>query len=258
MTAPLGKVALALAAKGLRVFPLRSRTKDPLINGWPDKATTDANVISGWWSSRDYNIGIATGPASGVWVLDLDDDTDEAWLRGCEAGHGRLPQTVEVISGKGRHLYFRWPTGANIRNIQNREDFPDVRGDGGYIVAPPSIHPSGRAYCWSVDSASEFADAPDWLVDLVTSRQTVNASATPPEAWRSFIEDTYEGSRRGHAIARLAGHLLRRYVDPYVTLSLCQQFNMLRCTEPLTWNDVQRIVNDVANREADRRETMRA
>jgi hypothetical protein len=80
--------------------------------------------------------------------------------------------------------------------------------------------------------------------------------ATPPEAWRSFVEDTFEGSRRSSAIARLAGHLLRRYVDPWVTLSICQTFNMVRCAEPLPWGEVAQIVNNIANREADRREKM--
>jgi hypothetical protein len=253
---PLGDAALALARKGLRVFPIIERSKEPMITDNLKRATTDENIIRGWWHRRDLNIGIATGPNSGIWVLDLDGEEDEAWLRKLEAEHGTLPATVEAITGKGRHLYFRWPIGTTIRNIQHRDEFPDVRGDGGYVLAPPSVHPSGRCYAWSVDSASEFADAPDWLIDFVVKRDshTDPPLGATPEQWRSFIDDNYEGSHRGHAIARLAGLLLRKYLDPYCALSLCQIFNMHRCREPLTWNEVKQIVDNVANREADRRE----
>ena len=78
--------------------------------------------------------------------------------------------------------------------------------------------------------------------------------ATPPEAWRSFIDNAYEGSHREHAVARLAGYLLRKYVDPRLALSLCQFFNADRCFEPLARAEVFRIVNAIADREADRRE----
>jgi hypothetical protein len=254
----LRQAALALAGKGMRVFPCKEHSKEPAIKDNLRHATTDPNVIVGWWRSYDFNIGIATGLDTGIWVLDVDGDEGEATLRELEATHGALPPTIEAITGAGRHLYFRWPTGSNIRNSQLRDDLPglDWRGNRGYVLAPPSTHPNGRRYCWSVDSASEFADAPDWLIELVTkgARASSGASAaTLPEAWRSFIEDTYEGSHRGSAIARLAGLLLRKYVDPYVALSLCQLFNMVRCREPLTWNDVRRIVDDIADREADRR-----
>jgi hypothetical protein len=257
MTTPLGTAALALAARGLRVLPCWERSKNPITDHGLKEATSNQHKIAGWWCKRDFNVAIATGPGSGIWVLDVDGDEGEATLRRLEAEHGALPPTIEAITGKGRHLYFRWPAGTEIRNSQVRDDIPglDVRGDGGYVLAPPSIHPSGRAYCWSVDSANEFADAPDWLIDLVTRKGGSDAPpATPPERWRSFIDDTYEGSHRGHAVARLAGLLLRRYIDPFVALSLCQIFNMHRCAEPLTWNEVARIVNDIARRELARRD----
>jgi hypothetical protein len=249
---PLGRAALALAAKGLRVFPCIERDKRPLINNNLKRATTDPNVIAGWWSARNYNIGIATGPGSSIWVLDLDGEDDEAWLRRLEAQHGSLPPTVEAITSKGRHLYFRWPTGVNIRNIQDREDFPDVRGDGGYVMAPPSVHPSGRRYAWSVDSAYAFDDAPDWLVELVVKREASEAKAHTPESWRTFIGERVDGSHRGHAVARLCGLLLRRYVDPYVSLDLCRMFNTLRCDPPLPDDQVIEIVNAICGRERQR------
>jgi hypothetical protein len=251
----LRNAALQLAAKGMRVFPCKERSKEPMFKGWPEYATTDPTRINNWWSNGACNVAIATGPGSGVWVLDIDGENDEGWLRKLESAHGELPPTVEVITGKGRHLYFRWPTGENIRNIQNRDDFPDVRGDGGYVMAPPSIHPSGRAYAWSVDSASEFADAPDWLINLVVNRPRNSDGVIEtytPEQWRSFISETVDGSRRGSAIARLYGLLIRRWVDPVVALDIARMFNAQRCDPPLDEHEVLRIANDIAKRQADK------
>src|SRR5262249_37782818 len=142
---PLGEHALQLAAKGMRVFPCIERGKEPAIADNLRRATPDQNVARGWGRWRDFNSGVATGAASGVWVLDIDGGDGEALLRELEAKHGALPPTIEVITGKGRHLYFRWPSGCEIRNKQDNPVMPsiDVRGEGGYVLAPCSVHPSG-------------------------------------------------------------------------------------------------------------------
>src|SRR5262249_15108592 len=156
--------------------------------------TTDINLVAGWWATRTFNIGIATGEGSGIWVLDVDGDEGEATLRGFETKNGTLPPTVEAITGKGRHLYWRWPGEREIRNRQVSLDFPgiDVRGNGGYVLAPPSIHPSGRSYSWSVDSSDTFEDAPDWLIDLVVKGPEAKHIATSPEQWRSFLDQAVD------------------------------------------------------------------
>jgi hypothetical protein len=259
---PLGTAALKLARRGLKVFPCVERSKKPAIADNLRRATTDANIISGWWQSRDFNIGIAAGADSGIWILDIDDDEGETLLRQLEVEHGEaLPPTIEAITGKGRHLYFRWPIGCEIRNKQDVPIMPgiDVRGDGGYVLAPPSMHPCGRAYAWSVDSANEFADAPDWLLELVTkpSKNGSNKQTTTREAWRSFIKESVEGSHRAHAIARLYGYLVRHYIDPIVALDIVRMFNALRCRPPLDDENLLRIVDAIANREADRRQGLR-
>ena len=255
MTTPLGLAALALSQRGLRVFPCY-RSKRPAIEDNLASASVDEETIRRWWNMVDWSIGVACGPGSNVWVLDLDGVEHEAWLREKEAEHGALPSTVEAVTGKGRHLYFRWPAnGAVIRNIQAHEYLPDVRGEGGYTIAPPSVHPSGRRYAWSVDSASAFADAPQWLVDLVAKNRTADGTvaATPPDVMQTLVDEEHSGSHRGAAIARLAGYLLRRYVDPRVVISLCLIFNAARCVEPLEPKEVRAVVNRVARNEARRR-----
>jgi hypothetical protein len=141
-------------------------------------------------------------------VLDIDGDEGESELRKLEAQHGALPATVEAITGKGRHIYFRYPTGTNIRNRQAFVAGIDVRGNGGYVLCPPSVHPSGKVYAWSVDSGGEFEDAPEWLIDLVVRGGGNGGQPMSPDAWGTFFDEHVEGSRRGAGIARYYGLLL--------------------------------------------------
>jgi hypothetical protein len=251
---PLGEAALKLAAKGLRVFPCKERGKEPAIYDNLRRATTDENTIYGWWRSRDFNIGIATGPGSGIWVLDIDGEDGEALLHKLETEFSTLPATVEVITGAGRHLYFRWCKATPIRDSQDNPALPgiDTRGDGGYVLAPPSMHPSGRRYAWSVDTASAIADAPAWLITVLQSRRNRGEGSRPAEYWRSFIDEDVDGSRRNPAITRLYGLLIRRWIDPVMALSLVRMFNTLHCKPPLDDAEVVRIANDIARREARR------
>ena len=260
---PLGDAALKLGARGLRVFPCWPRTKKPRFKDNLKLAAVDPAVIRRFWSDarEDSNVAIATGRASGVWVLDVDaDEGGEATLRELEAKHGPLPPTVEAITGNGRHLYWRWPDNVEIRNWQVREELPglDGRGEGGYCLAPPSIHPSGRVYVWSVDSASTFALAPDWLIRIAVkrSRPSGNGHAVAPNLpkdWKALLSQSQEGSRRASALAKLSGLLLRKYVDPGVVVTIAQWFNERLCDPPLGRDEVLRIYHDIARLEADRR-----
>lgn len=181
--------ALDLARRGFRVFPLatavngvcscgkgaacKNAGKHPLITGWVKDATTDEAQIRRWWHHwGTANIGLATGSESGVVVLDVDPEHGgEASLLALPP----LPETVESLTGGGgRHLLFRHP-GVEIRNKQSWAEYPglDVRGDGGYIVAPGSVHRSGREYEWEVMSHPddvELAELPDWLREMLVGK----------------------------------------------------------------------------------------
>ncbi len=168
----LHRAAIAYAEQGTAVLPLQPHGKAPATASGVKQATTDTGIIDGWWTAApNMNIGIATGSRSGIFVLDVDDEAGEQSLRELERTNGDLPETVEAITGKGRHCYFRLGEGVSIRNSAGKlGPGLDVRGNEGFVVAPPSIHPSGRRYEWSVDGASEFADAPQWLLDLVMKK----------------------------------------------------------------------------------------
>jgi hypothetical protein len=246
------RAALALAEKGMRVFPCAVRGKTPATpNGCKD-ATAVAELIRSWWEHEpQYNIGLACGAPSSVFAIDIDGLDAECELRKLETEHGELPPTVEVITGRGRHIYFRISE-VPVRNSAGKiAPRIDVRGDGGYTIMPPSVHPSGAKYCWSVDSAGAFAAAPEWLLSKIAA--PTNGVATPPSAWRALVHAGVGEGARDCTITKLAGYLLRRYIDPVVALELLQTWNEARCTPPLPDEDVERIVNSIAGKELRRR-----
>jgi hypothetical protein len=174
--------AFDYAARGWPVFPCNQTKAPHTPNGYKD-ATTDAATIYEWWLQwPQAMIGMPTGPASGVWVLDVDDP--EAFAESCPID---LPRTRKAITGKGFHLYFQHNDARPVRNAQRHPvkgwpfvDMPgaEVRGEGGYIILPPSRHPSGRFYSWEVEC--EPAPAPAELLRIVT-RQGGKVSKVPPE-----------------------------------------------------------------------------
>jgi hypothetical protein len=205
------------------------------------------------------NIGIATGEASGFFVVDVDPDHggDDA-LRGLEREHGQLPTTVrQLTGGGGEHILFRNVTG--LKNSAGRiAKGLDVRSDGGYIVVAPSVHASGRRYTWSVDhhpSDVVIAEAPAWLIGLARgpAAGTGTPVAHPAERWVDALSQPCREGRRNDMLARLTGYLLRRYVDPYVVLELVRLWNQVQCQPPIEDAEMLRTVNSICLREAQRR-----
>ena len=166
--------ALAYAGAGWRVFPC-AVDKHPLVKAWPDVATADPVRIGAWWTRwPGASIGLVTGRTSGVWALDVDLPDGPATLAALEAQHNPLPPTVEQRTGSGgRHLFFMVPNdGREVRSTTKRLG-PGLhtRGERGYVVMPPSGHPSGGRYGWvNVPGDVPLAKAPGWLLELVARR----------------------------------------------------------------------------------------
>jgi hypothetical protein len=248
------RAALQLVERGLAVFPCRPQGKEPMTPHGLKDASTDRDMVEHWWHrAPDANIGIATGAISDIVVIDVDGLDAEEELRKLEAEYIALPATVESITARGRHLFFRYPQ-REIRNSAGKlAKGVDIRGTGGYVVAPPSVHPSGKRYWWSVDSANAFAAAPGWLLDKICEPAGKTRSITPPTDWRALIHDGVDHGARNASVARLVGHLLRRHVEPLVTLELAFAFNDARCRPPLPEGEVVVIVDSIAAREMKRR-----
>lgn len=246
MLSRLHRAALAYAARGTPVFPCQPRGKEPATKRGLLAATTATAAIDSWWGSApEMNIGILTGSASGFWALDIDNEDGEESLRKLEALHGPLPATIEVITGRGRHLYFRLGEDA-LRNSAGRIGIGiDVRADGGYVLAPPSVHPTGREYTWSVDSANNFADAPDWLCRLAGDIPTEGKGKSLEEWHCTFTDPIYEGSRND-TLASIAGKLLFHDLHLATVVDLLHCVNVAKCIPPLHPDDVNRIALSVA------------
>ncbi|MGX1778528.1 bifunctional DNA primase/polymerase [Nocardia brasiliensis] len=178
--APMMRMALAAAAAGNYVFPLRPADKRPAFKGWQDAATRDRDDIRRFWRAVPFNIGIACGP-SRLLVLDLDAGVDGApppqWSGAVDgrdvltrlaqdAGRPVPSQTLTVRTPAGWHLYFRSPPQADLGNSTARLGWRvDTRGIGGYVVAPGS-RCSGGVY--RIVRRAPVADLPDWLSDALT------------------------------------------------------------------------------------------
>jgi hypothetical protein len=251
--------ALKLAARGLYVFPCKPRDKRPATLHGVKDATTDPDVIKRWWRQEpNFNIGVATGTTSGIMVVDVDNIDAEAELKKLEDANVALPATVESITARGRHLYFKWPE-RDVRNSASKlAPGIDVRANGGYVLVPPSLHPSGKRYAWSVDSANTFAAAPEWLIGMVTTPAAVllfdnTARPADPAQWRDLVRNGITEGCRNDRIARLVGHLLGRHVDPEVTLEIALAINDARCRPPLPRNEIIAVVDSIAGCELKKR-----
>lgn len=237
------EAAEAFIRRGWPVLPLKGKLPLAGTHGVLD-ATLDVAAIQRW--PPNVNIGIATG--NGRVVLDIDQhgvDGSESLFE-LERRHERLPRTVSVTTPRGgQHFYF--VTDAPIRcSVGKLGPGLDVRGEGGFVVAPPAI-----GYEWDVAREElELAPLPVWLERLLTDRS--RACSRRPQAWGALVRDGVAEGSRNVRCAELCGHLLRRRVDPFVVLELLLAWNRVRSRPPLGDGEVARIVDSIAGRELGR------
>lgn len=227
---------------GWRVLPLKPKQKIPLLSDWTKQATTEAQTIGGWWAQwPEANVGIATGRESGIWVLDVDPrhQGDES-LHELLHVHGALPDTpVSMTGGGGLQYFFRYPAGRKLVNRANVKPGLDVRGDGGQVVGPPSIHPSGVAYAWDIAPHDQaLADAPAWLLDLVCEPTPKTVAAPPPDLNGPIVE-----GGRNEYLFRRACRLRRSGCSQAVMLVDLRETNATRCRPPLDDAELQTIAS---------------
>ncbi len=242
-------MALHYAESGLAVFPVRERDKIPMTKNGCKDAVKDPETIRRWWSqSPNANIGIATGEPSGLWVLDIDGEEGAHSLAALEATHGALPPTMEVLTGGwGRHLYFALSQGFEVSNSAGKVGHKiDVRGNGGYVVAPPSIHKNGRKYEWSVDSLDAPSYAPEWLITLAMDKPK-GATGKCDADWEGILQSVTEGSRNDCA-ARLSGKLLAHGFESEFSFYLLAAWNDARCKPPLPYDELFKTFVSIAKR----------
>jgi hypothetical protein len=159
----LGVAAVAYAKRGWAVFPVAVRGKTPTTKRGMLDASTDEGLVAAWWEQRPAaNIGVNCG-ASGLLVVDLDDEDAVRTWADLAAHHGGHEKTLAARTGRGFHLYF---AGQSRSTASRVAPGVDTRSGGGYVIAPPSVHGSGAVYRW-LDRGLDPVAAPKWLLELL-------------------------------------------------------------------------------------------
>jgi hypothetical protein len=241
------EAALRYLARGWSVVPAAEGGKRPIVKWetYQDGLPSEAQV-RGWferWPSA--NVAVVTGAVSGIVVLDVDPKHGGEESLARFAARGGLPETIEAeTGGGGRHIYFKHP-GFEVRNRTGLAPGLDLRGDGGVIIVPPSIHPSGRPYRWRKGHApGELVPAP--LPDLLLVPRFGDTERGHPLAyWRRLVREGVTEGRRNATIASFTGHLLWHGVDADVILELMLAWNRVRCRPALDDEEVLRTVRSI-------------
>lgn len=247
---------------GWSVIPIGCGAKRPLIR-WEEfqQRRPGLEEVQDWLSCwPKTGIGIVTGSISGIVVLDIDSrHGGDVSLEGLDRQYGRMPMTVECRSGGGgRHLYFAHPGGL-VRNKVGLLAGIDLRGDGGFVVAPPSMHASGARYAWREDrrpGATRLAPLPTWLLRQAT--EELRHLGRPISRWRRLLFERVSEGERNNTVASLAGHLMRHGVDEVVVLELLRCWNRVRCKPLLADEEIAAVVGSIGRlhaRQAQRRES---
>lgn len=249
------EAALRYAAQARPVFPCEARGKRPLTARGLLEATTTPDRIEQWWARwPDANVAIRTGAVSRLVVLDVDGQEGLESLRALEQDVGELPRTASVVTPRGgQHFYFAHPGGGELRCSAGKlGPGLDVRADGGYVVAPPSVGPTARRY--EPDESCALAALPRWLHQRIDGGPPGGVrKRTAAAEWLTVARDGVDEGARHVQLTRVVGHLLRKYVDVDLVGELAHLVNEHRFKPPLSTAEVDRVVDDIAAKELRRR-----
>lgn len=255
-TTSLLKEALRYADLGWRVLPLHNPTgagcscgdencsspgKHPRTRNGVNDASTDHKTIESWWQRwPDANIGIATGKHSGLVVLDVDTESAGEIIK--KKG---ISPTVQSHTGKGVHHYFKHP-GTHIANKINATFGFDIKADGGYVLAPPSLHPSGKTYSWAdwLDPwEAEIEKMPEWLLDYISS----NGRSAPckTSGWQNEVLKGVSSGSRNQTAASLAGRYISKGLTDEEVIEILLGWNK-KNDPPLQDSEIIRTVQSVS------------
>lgn len=270
--------ALNLAEKGFRVFPVHTPTvkgcsckdgescgsvgKHPRILDFPNAATTDKEQIKTWWKKwHRANIGIATGKGSNVIVLDVDankggNDSFQELFK--DLG---FPETLTAQTGNGYHLFFQTVEGIDVRNSASEVGQGlDIRGNGGFVVASPSLHQNGKRYSWMNETKPRLL--PEHLKEKLleiekqrTAQPIVSNVVTETEAFNNqkrkipFLirEEGDKGGKNGRncTLLKIAGAMRGKNASYSEILNTLHEVNIKRCIPPMDSFEVEKIALSV-------------
>lgn len=265
--------ALDYCARGWRVLPLwpvvgggdgsvclcvagpscRDPGKHPACSGGASSATTEAARVREFWrrfSARWVAPGVGVATGAGLVVIDVDarHTGDETWSRLLE-GRAKV-DTVTSLTGGGLHVW--WSAARRIPSSVGRlGPGVDVRGEGGYVVAPPTLHASGRRYRWEASSdptdGARLAALPEWLAEAACSSARGEVERTA--ALRAGLAPGSVGAgERNDTMARVACSMRSRGLGPEELAEALAAVNATACVEPLPARELSAIVRGVCRR----------
>lgn len=256
------KQAIYYANKGMAVFPLhtpidgkcscgkvncKSPGKHPRTSDGSKSATKDREQITEWWTKwPEANIGIATGAISGIVVIDVDCDHKtgkfgEESLKAWESKNSQLPNTWTSLTGGGGMHYIFSSQNADLRNRAGILDNVDIRANGGYIVAPPSLHISGIRYIWKDNMGPEemlLAPLPREWRDLIKKRLYDKKTLAIP--------DIIPKGKRNDTLFHIACFLQKKGLLEHEILAAIIEENETRCSPPLGELEINMICQSAA------------
>ena len=238
------KEAIKYATKyGWAVFPVSPTTKKPLTPHGCKDAKKSVGAIQAWWKKwPDAGIGIATGSMSNLIVIDEDVDDDKGLdgrksVREWERENGELPETVMAITGRGgNHLYYHY-AGSDLGNRGGILDGVDIRGEGGYVIAPPSLHPNGTEYQW------EYHPDDYQLAELdETVLKFLKPSAKSGQGESFHLPERIQSGKRNDTLYKMACSLQAQGMPDAAIMAAVQQCNQDLCDDPLEEDEISQIV----------------
>lgn len=240
--------AIKYATKyGWAVFPIRPETKRPYTPRGCLDAKKDVGAIRHWWRKwPDASVGVATGSISGLVVVDEDVNNDTGIdgiksIRLWEKDHGEFPETATAITGRGgSHLYFHYE-GNDIRNRAGLLEGVDVRGEGGYVVAPPSIHPNGTVYQWEFDPDDyKPAELNQSVLDLLRMNDSEEGATFE-------LPERIPAGQRNTTLFKLACSLQAQGLPDDAIRSAVMDSNRNLCDPPVPDDEVETITQSALN-----------
>ena len=261
-SSPLADAAHDYVERGLAIIPLGVGKKEPVTKSGLNDWTDNPGQIDVWWGQGEhagkrgnpsYNIGMACGQVSGgIIAIDLDCHSDEAnglhFLRDWEVEHGKLPETWTQITGSGgKQLFYR--AGQDIRNSANGEIGVDVRGNGGYVVLPPSLHPCGDCYEWSISPDDmDVADADDKVYDFIRAVSKTKKRGDGWNAEKTGIPSEIK-ENRNETLFSLGRSFLSRGTGHDEVATLIRSLNATICRPPLPADEVEKLIGSINSKE---------
>jgi putative DNA primase/helicase len=224
--------ALRIAELGYKVLPC-SQDKKPILTGWPEKATADAEQIKAWFSNTDYLVAVKTGPETNLFVLDVD-PKGTGWL--AENQHRMLCERIHQTR-RGQHFLYRFSAalkGMKTNTAGKIHAGIDTRGEGGCLIWWPA-HELGAS-----GDLTDLTEPPPWLVNALAGSAEITKSDTG--ALDNFIEE----GKRNDSLASYCGWVWARGISKEQMLSLALTFNAEKNKPPLDTSEVNTVVDSIS------------